>query len=137
MPEQYRTAQRNRILEYLMENSDRHITVEDCTVALRQSGKTVGQTTVYRFMEKLVEEGRVRKFTSDGIAACFQYIDSTACHSHFHLKCLTCGKLIHLSCSYLEQLEQHVRHEHDFTIHSGRTIFYGVCHDCTQSAKKE
>lgn len=132
MPEGYRTKQRQRILDCLTANSHRHITADDVAAFLRERGETVGKTTIYRYLEKLVDEGRVRKFTADGESACFQYISDGICARHFHLKCIGCGRLIHLECGYLSQLETHIYEEHHFTIHSGRTVFYGECADCAQ-----
>lgn len=139
MPEGYKTKQRQRILDCLTSNSQRHVTVDDVAAFLFQRGETVGKTTIYRYLEKLVEEGRVRKFTAEGESACFQYVSDAGCAEHFHLKCLECGKLIHLECGYLSQLETHIYEEHHFTIHSGRTVFYGLCAQCaeTQPMKKE
>ncbi|MCI8756980.1 MAG: transcriptional repressor [Oscillospiraceae bacterium] len=137
MPEGYKTKQRQRVLNYLMANSHRHITVEDAAEDLRHKGEPVGKTTIYRYFERLVEDGLVRKFTAEGESACFQYIAGDTCQEHFHLKCVDCGKLFHLECAYLEQLEQHIFDVHHFTIHSGRTVFYGLCEDCAQKASKE
>lgn len=137
MPEGYKTKQRQRILDCLIANSHRHVTVDDVAACLLQRGETVGKTTIYRYLEKLVEEGRVRKFIAEGESACFQYSSDDGCSRHFHLKCLACGRLIHLECGYLSQLESHIYEEHHFIVHSGRTVFYGLCADCAGTSEKE
>lgn len=39
---------------------------------LKSQGNGVGKSTVYRYLEKLVEEGKVRKyFLEEGAGACF------------------------------------------------------------------
>ena len=83
----YRTKQRELILAYLQKNTARHLTVEDVTDALKQSGLAVGKTTVYRYMDKLADEGSVRKyFISNSKSACYEYIDSAnTCRMHYHL----------------------------------------------------
>lgn len=134
MADAYRTKQRQRILDCLTANSHYHITAEDVEAYLRARGEAVGKTTIYRYLEKLVSEGRVRKFITDGESACFQYVSEGGCQEHFHLKCTGCGRLIHLECSYLSQVERHIFQEHHFTIHSGRTVFYGQCADCARKA---
>lgn len=60
--EGYKTKQRDHILQFLIENQSRHVTVDDVVDHLKQSGNPVGKATVYRYMDKLVNQGDVRKF---------------------------------------------------------------------------
>ena len=79
-----------------------------------------------------MEDGSVRKYLcEEGKSACFQYVgDSEECRLHFHLKCIKCGKLIHLECDYLSDLEKHISEHHKFTVDNTKTVLYGVCEDC-------
>ena len=45
-------------------------------------------------------------------------------------QCEKCGKLIHLECDFVSELQVHVQSEHGFTIDPLRTVFYGVCKEC-------
>ena len=60
----------------------------------------------------------------------YQYIGETDCRQHFHLKCLSCGKLTHLRCGMSQELLAHIREEHGFRVDSGRSILYGLCREC-------
>ena len=84
-------------------------------------------------------KGTVRKYSFDGkTCACFQYIDEEqSCHNHFHLKCLNCGKLIHLNCDHLAEISSHIAEHHGFLIDSSQTVFYGVCAECRGAAPAE
>jgi len=128
----YKTKQRDFILDCLMQNKDKHINVDEIMDFLNKEGNTVGKTTIYRYLNKLVSRGFVRKyFLKEGSCACFQYIEnSTACHEHYHLKCLDCGKLIHLECNYLCDMNSHVLNDHDFHIDNSKTVLYGQCVNC-------
>ncbi len=132
----YTTRQRTYILACLQENRMRHVTVKDIMDYLNQKGVPVGQTTVYRYLEKLARDGLVYKYHSaEQDSTCFQYAEqSGTCHSHYHLKCLRCGRLIHLECHLLDELAEHVAREHQFQIDHFQTIFYGCCQAC---GKKE
>lgn len=57
---------------------------------LRAQQSPVGKSTVYRCLDRLVSQGRARRyFLGDGARACYQYVDGQgACREHFHLKCL-------------------------------------------------
>lgn len=135
--EGYKTKQRDLILQFLIANQNRHVTAEDVADHLKQSGNPVGKATVYRYLDKLVAKGDVRKFLLESSGACYQYApNSQACAAHFHLKCLRCKALIHLHCDFMSGIEHHILQEHRFQIDASRTVFYGFCADC-QTQKNE
>lgn len=106
------------------------MTAEEIVSALRSEGEAVGLTTVYRNLEKLCSSGEVRKFSGAG-SACYGFTGEN-CHSHFHLKCSSCGKLIHLECDYIEKLSEHVSAHHGFAVDNTKTVLYGTCGDCAK-----
>lgn len=133
---QYKTKHREELLEYLKTVPGKHVTVNDICFYLKKEGKDIGTTTVYRQLEKLVDEGVVNKYLLDAnTPACFEYIDAGKhCHEHkcFHCKCIKCGKLIHLHCDELEAIGSHIFEEHSFKVDTQRTVLYGVCEECNQ-----
>ncbi len=132
MKQEYSTKQRIVILELLKESST-HITAKDILNYLKNKGLNVSVATVYRTLEKFEKEGIVKKMTiGDGQGACYQYTGELSCQSHFHLKCIECGELIHLSCDFLDKMEKHIYDEHSFVISSGKTVIYGRCANCTK-----
>ena len=46
-------------------------------------------------------------------------------------KCEKCGALIHLHCHELEAIERHIFAQHGFKLDSMKTVFYGVCEQCS------
>ena len=136
---QYKTKQGDELLTFLETVSGQHVTVAEICAYFREKGKAIGTTTVYRHLERLVKDGYVKKYVIDGNSpACFEYIggehhtDGEVC---YHCKCEICGRLIHLHCDELPQVEAHVKMHHGFTINPVRTIFYGVCEACTAKDK--
>lgn len=135
----YHTKQRDKIIRVL-QSSGGHTTASDICRCFREDGEPVSQATVYRQLEKLVDEGFVNKYTIDpNSPACFEFMDD---QSHttdgpcFHCKCEKCGRLIHLHCDELKEIQQHLYREHHFKPDPFRTVFYGICEDC-QNAEKE
>lgn len=128
----YTTKQRDLIMKCLLDNRQNHLTAEDVVTYLKKQGTPVGKTTVYRYLEKLSSDGEVHKyFIEDRIGACFQYSeDKNKCNEHFHMKCVYCGKLIHLECEYLNEIQTHVGKSHNFKIDKFKTVFYGRCDSC-------
>lgn len=128
----YKTKQRELILDYLVDNKNRHVTVDEIIDYTKQSGSPVGKTTAYRYIDELEQKGIIRKYTIEkGICACYQYIDKEQkCQNHFHFKCKVCGELYHLDCNFLNTVKDHLCDNHGFEIDSSKTVFYGTCKKC-------
>ena len=61
----YATTSRKKILEYLMANSDRTVTVTDIDQYLKKHDNEVNITTIYRYLDKLAKEGTVMKYVAE------------------------------------------------------------------------
>ena len=130
----YKTKQRDIILKYFEKKPGVHITAADVYEYLNSKGESIGQATIYRQLEKLVDEGLLNKYIMDASSpACFEYVGMSAHKSGktcFHCKCEKCGKLIHLQCDELSEIEHHLQAEHGFRLNPLRTVFYGICDEC-------
>ena len=136
----YKTKQQELLLSYLREIQGQHFTAEDVRAHFEAKNISIGIATIYRQLEKLVNEGKIQKyFIDDHSAACFEYAGEECCKNdhHFHLKCELCGRLIHLECDDLEELGGHLKAEHGFVINPLRTVFYGLCTDCQNQKEKK
>lgn len=135
---QYQTHQRQELLQYLENARGQHITAADICNHLQRQGKNIGMTTVYRRLERMVDEGLVNKYVIDGTSpACFEYIGehNRAGDTCFHCKCDKCGRLIHLHCGELEAIGAHLNEHHGFRLNPMRTVFYGLCENCAAAAR--
>ncbi len=128
----YNTKQRALILELLINNKGVGLTCEEIADKLKENGTPVGKSTLYRYLEKLINSGDVRKDISlDGKSATFQFVDKAmSCHNHMHLKCTSCGKIAHLSCDFMESVSAHIFDHHQFTVNNTQTVILGLCNDC-------
>lgn len=133
---QYKTKQMAELLTFLKSVQGSHVTVNEICEHFRKQGITVGTTTVYRQLEKMVAEGSVAKYVVDGTsAACFEYVGEQGSMVEaicYHCKCEKCGKLIHLQCNEVENLRQHISEHHGFEMDAIRTVFYGICRECRE-----
>ena len=134
----YKTKQMTEILTFLKSVQGRHVTVNEICDFFREKGISVGTTTIYRHLEKMVKEGLAAKYVVDGSSsACFEYLGAEEhCHktSCFHCKCEKCGKLIHIQCDEIECLSRHMTEHHDFQLDPKRTVFYGICNECRKNS---
>ena len=134
---EYNTRQKRDMLAFLTGNSMKHYTLDELTGAMRDEGITAGKTTVYRFVEALAEQGRVRKYQNEN-ESFYQYIeDDAGCDSHLHLMCRECGALYHVDCKLVDTLTRHILEDHDFILDARRTMLVGVCGKCAAQRKEE
>jgi Fur family ferric uptake transcriptional regulator len=128
----YMTRQQQAVLKALEGEQD---SVSACELMekLRAAGLSVGLTTVYRQLDKLVQQGMVHRIVTDE-GAFYRFCDRHDGADCFLLKCEQCGRIEHLDCDHLGPLYEHLAHEHHFTINPRRTLFYGLCEVCSKGA---
>ena len=120
----YKTKQKDQLTAYLRDRSGVHVTAAEIHL---------GMATIYRHLDQLVADGLVRKYIIGATgSACYEYVgeradDMVDC---FHCKCEKCGKLIHLHCDELKELQRHIDQKHGFVIDPMMTVFYGICDNC-------
>lgn len=133
---QYKTKQMTELLTFLKSAPSEHVTVQDIADSFHEKGISVGLTTIYRNLEKLVQQGLVAKYVIDGTSsACFSYIGEDILQERepvYHCKCEKCGKVIHLHCKEVHALQQHMQEHHGFLMNGYRTVFYGLCDECVK-----
>lgn len=128
----YSTQKREKIKEFLVDNRNRTVTIQDIMFYLQQEQMEVNITTVYRYLERLAAEGVVLK-TVNGKReqASFQYVgDNKECHNHLHMKCSVCGLVFHLDCGFMAQIRDHIMEKHGFDISCEDSYLSGVCVSC-------
>ena len=125
---QYKTRQRDAVLRFFEEHADRCFSVREVCGQVN-----AGEATVFRTVTALTEAGLLKKFTSGGgrgECASYQYADCPDRPEHIHLKCERCGVLLHMDCSFMEEVLAHFLEAHGFSVDCGRTVIYGLCETC-------
>ena len=135
-PTGYNTKQREAVLGYIVSLGDTHVTAAQIVEYFAKENVAIGRTTIYRHLDKLVESGQLRRYTTDRISgACYQYVGGKeSCNTHLHLKCEGCGKLLHLKCDELDKIQRHVFNKHAFKVNTLKTVLYGECDTCLRKA---
>ncbi len=118
----YKTKQRDAVLQYFTHTPDACHTARDVIDAL-----SISEATVFRTLTHLTDEGLLKRFTTPH-GSTYQY--SGCGGRHMHLKCKTCGVLVHLECSFAEEIMHHFAAEHHFMLDKEETVFYGFCEAC-------
>lgn len=123
---QRQTRQRSIIQDIIMD-SDRPLTIANLVSLAQERKAKIGQATVYRTVNALLEAGEIQAVQMPGGEALYE---KAHLHHHHHFKCLNCGKVYDLpGCPDGVDLKQFLPPRfklaaHDFT-------FYGTCAECS------
>lgn len=128
----YNTKQKKLVLDIIKKNPDKQFSCDEITFLLMQQGTPVGKTTVYRQLEKLVSDGKLKKLNAPNSKSfIYQYLDEESnCDKHMHLRCSVCGKYEHLGCDFMSRVNEHILMHHDFRVDNSNTEIVGICGNC-------
>ncbi len=129
----YNTEQKKLLMDYLLKHGERAFSAEDIVIGLESDfgANAPGKSTVYRLLPKLYEEGRVKRFVKRGCRKMlYQVVDSTRCHNHLHMKCLSCGKLLHMSDAVTNAIFNDIHDNTEFHMDRENTVLFGLCGEC-------
>ena len=112
----------------LIETSRSHMTAEHVFQALRQVYPKVALATVYNNLNRLWEEGRIRKVSIEGMPDRYDSVQK-----HDHLVCKHCGKLMDVS---FEDLTAPLRKQlgQDFLFYDLKV--YYLCPECRAAMER-
>lgn len=122
--EKRNTKQRKAILKCLKENMF-HPTAQDLVRLVIENNPTIGQATVYRNINKLVEEGVLIKIPTNNN---FRYDINT--YTHAHLSCKECGSVIDLFDGDYQKIIKNLERKYQVKIDDTNLIFNGLCEKC-------
>lgn len=128
----YQTKARQLTIAYLSEHKHTALSASAILNYLHENELKTNITTVYRYLDQLTSEGQVLKYMDEsGEKSVYQYVgENNHCHEHLHLKCITCGNVIHLDCSFMEHIKEHIMEDHGFDMECSNSILYGYCKEC-------
>ena len=46
------------------------------------------------------------------------------------IKCIKCGKIVHLDCDFMDELREHLYQDHGFRLQCSGDMLHGICKDC-------
>lgn len=131
MKKERRTEQKEKLIEYLKNNANRHLRILKIQEDLHNE---IGQTTIYRIINLLVEKGMVSKIPLENSQGfCYQYNNEKEhCSNHYHLICEKCNKTIHINNENINTTLKEIENENQFKINNSRVVFYGLCNKCME-----
>lgn len=129
------TNQRLVVLKVLDKHRDTHMAAEDIYKLVKAECPDIGLATVYRTVQLLLEMQLVDRINLDD--GCVRYeighlVDGESKHTHHHLICRDCGKVLSFNDDLLEELENHIERMMGFRVLDHELKFYGQCKDCVK-----
>ena len=135
MKKERNTQQKEILINYLKENSNKHLSIQEIYSDL---GGEIGMTTIYRIINSLIEKGVVTKISLENKQGyCYRYNQKgKECDTHYHLICEKCNNLFHFESKQVPKISREAKNSEDFEIDSNRIAFYGICKKCKGEGKK-
>lgn len=122
-----------RLLVNHIFNTHKHFDADELVSDLRQAGRRVSRSTVYRTLRLLVEAGLLRELRLTNRSA---YEHAYGYPSHDHLHCAECGAIIEFRNDEIRQIRESVGQQHGFRPDNHRFIITGQCADCRKARSR-
>jgi len=119
------TPQRLAIL-HVLHHSGGHLSPAEVYEQAHSELPGLTETTVYRTLEFLAENGMVRPTHLGGGHLVYEI----ARHAHHHLKCRVCGSEMEVEHALLEDLYRQLESASGYHLTDSHLTFFGLCPTC-------
>ncbi|MBQ9757253.1 MAG: transcriptional repressor [Clostridia bacterium] len=130
----YKTAQKKNLIDFLSKHSEEAFSVEElCEKMQREcpASQLPGKSTVYRLIQKMTLDGTVKRLPEENSRRfVYQIAAGESCASHLHMKCIKCGRLLHMDDDQSLRLLKEVFDQNRFRVDERQTVLVGRCGDC-------
>lgn len=125
------TRPRRMVIDALVRGPGHHMTASDVVAAVRADDPEFYESTVYRTLDLLIDLGIVERVQLGPVGAVFHLPD----RPHHHLVCQSCGDVIEIPASLLDDLATQVHTEHGFRLRPSASTLVGSCARCETTAQ--
>ena len=122
--EERNTVQKNMVYAVLRELCN-HPTAEMVYDRVRENSPTVSRATVYRILNRLAEQGKILRLSTDGADHYDHRVDL-----HYHVQCTACGRVDDVVTRELGDVTELVMDNCGYRITGGGLLFHGICREC-------
>jgi Fur family ferric uptake transcriptional regulator len=119
-----------RILIRHIFDSHKHFDADELVADLREAGRRVSRSTVYRTLRLLVEAGLLRELRLTNRSA---YEHDYGYPSHDHLHCTECNAVVEFRNDEIQKLRDAISQEQGFRPVGHRFVISGVCSACSRA----
>lgn len=123
------TWQKEAILNALKSNKV-HPTINELYEIIKKQ-HNLGKATVYRNINEMVDEGKVRKISS---SVTYHYDGDTS--NHYHLICKECKKIVDIFDGNTDKLISNIEKQQDIEIDQMHIVIDGLCSLCKNKEER-
>lgn len=105
-----------------------HPTAQEVLEEVQKQCPRISRGTVYRNLNRLVEEGALARIFFPGSPDRFD----TDTSPHNHVRCSHCGRIFNLASDRMGEIDRKIEQETGFTIETHSISFEGICPRCRQ-----
>ncbi|GMQ56252.1 Fur family transcriptional regulator [Vallitalea sediminicola] len=128
------TNQRKEILKILIDNENKHVSVDEIQRLAKENNIILSISTIYRTMDILHKIGAVIKHNfGNGISKYEVFMEEK--NVHYHLICKKCGKIEEVFGVLGDDFNNRLLEEKEFQVEYHRLEVYGYCKDCMNHSK--
>lgn len=119
------TIQKEMILD-AVNSLHNHATADEVYELVRAAHPHISKGTVYRNLNCLADEGKIRKIEVPDGPDRFDHL----CTPHYHIHCCKCGRVFDVDMEVLSGLTDRVMDKHGFAFLDYDIMFKGICPEC-------
>ena len=125
------TTQRKLILDILQE-SGTHIDAKEVYRRANERDARISIATVYRSLQLFRKMGLVDERRLGQVRCCYEMKQPG---EHHHLICRSCGRIIDVESSLIQQLVMEVQQKNKFYVTRAELCLEGYCEECEERQK--
>jgi Fur family transcriptional regulator, ferric uptake regulator len=131
----YRVTQPRRLVWDALQAAGGHLTVDELALAIGSNGGEVDLASVYRILALFEQLGlaRVNRLRADDAGRW----ELAHPDEHFHLVCVTCGRIDHHVGSLVARIRDHLDEAHRFEVGGIDLVVRGRCGACRGSGEPD
>ncbi len=135
MQKEYNTKVGREITKYIDAQKDMSFSVADVYSYMQDNGMQVNLATIYRNLDRLTEKSILVKFkTANSDTTLYRVAkDNNNCHSHLHMQCKKCAKILHLECNFMNDIVDCLKEQYGFALDCENSSLCGLCEECKKS----
>lgn len=123
----YRNTKQKEIILDILDHHRTHPTIQEIYDFAKEKDQSIGQSTVYRNVKRLVEDGTILKLLNSTNES-FHYDINTA--PHIHLICTSCKKIVDVLDNDYEAIINDIENKYNLSISKTNIMLEGLCSKC-------
>ncbi len=129
-----RTSSVDQIILKVLSKEHAHLTSLQIFEEIRERLPAVNQSTIYRALERLAQQGKVSISDMGTGSAVYELVSDGR---HHHLVCQVCGRTFTIGNEEVSKFFAEIQTQNQFEISTNHLILFGVCENCKKSRDSE